>query len=234
MCIVQSITLWHSTLRTIRLTATAFDPLGSLSTCFSISAIHSSHCFSISLRLSQKWAWVTWKKKSTVRLKTRLFTLDTNLFKTRSRIANLFEHCPLDGGLSDIDVIVTGIFISWRGSAWSLITRLVEVRLRNENQRLDRHKDLKQAWCGWDPYLFRSTVPCVEQRETNFAVNVKVRIETNSVLSSCGQMYFHWRQRIVRWEMDVEFKAAISIRRVTWTRNQNLKISTNIQINKKS
>ena len=174
------------------------------------------------------------KKKSTVRLKTHLFTLDTNLFKTRSRIANLFEHCPLDGGLSDIDVIVTGIFISWRGSAWSLISRLVEVRLRNENQRLDRHKDLKQAWCVWVPFLFRSTVPCVEQRETNFAVNVKVRIETNSVLSSCGQMYFHWRQRIVRWEMDVEFKAAIPIRRVTRTCNQNLKISTKIQINRKS
>lgn len=215
-------------MRAVRPTATALEPFGSFSTCFSISAIHSSHCFSISCRFSQKWAWVTWIKAKWITKFNPLLEIKgslerwQDLFETRRRIAYLFEHGPLDGGLSNVDVVVTRVLVAGRSASRPFVARLVKVRLRDENERLNGDEDLQETGSVWIPFLFGSSVPSVEHRKANFAVVVQIWIETNCVPASGGQMHLHRWLRIIGWEIDVEFKTSVAVRRLVWPRYQNL------------
>lgn len=144
---------------------------------------------------------------------------ETNLLETRGRVANLFEHRPLDSGLSYVDVIVSRILIARRSATRALVAGLVEIRLRDENQRLDRDEHLEETGSVRVPLLFRSAVPRVEHRQAHFAVVVEIGIESDRVPAGGGQMDLHRRLRIVRREVDVKFETAVTVWRIARSRN---------------
>ena len=87
---------------------------------------------------------------------------ESDLFEAGWRIPQLFQHRPFHSGLSNIGIILSGTGIPWRCASWTLVARLVEVRLIHQYQWLNGDQYLQKTRCLGVPLLFRATVPCVE------------------------------------------------------------------------
>ncbi len=55
-------------------------------------------------------------------------------------------------------------------------------------------------------------MPGVEDTQADLSVSVEVRVEADALHSSCFQVDEHRNTRVVRWEVDVEFKAPVRVR----------------------
>ena len=109
-----------------------------------------------------------------------------HLFKASGRVADLLEHGPFDSRLANVDIIVARVLVTRSRTSRTLVARLVKVRLRYEDERLNRDEYLKKTRCVRVPFLFRSAVPSVQDGKANLAIVVQVGIESNRVTArSC-------------------------------------------------
>lgn len=67
----------------------------------------------------------------------------TDLLEARRRVAQVVEHGPARAGLVDVGVVLGGGRGAHARAAAALVARLVEVRLRDQDQGLDRYQHLK-------------------------------------------------------------------------------------------
>ena len=124
----------------------------------------------------------------------------------------MFEHRPSNGRLTNIRVVSQRLSGDGRRSARAFVARLVGIRFRNENQRLDRDENLQEGRCRV-PLLFRSAVPGVQNAQTNFSVVVQIRIETHGVISGGFEIDRRWRRRIFVRKVNVEEEITVRVRR---------------------
>lgn len=75
------------------------------------------------------------------------------------------------------------------------------------------------------PLFFRSTLPRVQNTETDFTVVVKIRIETDRVPARCLEVNHHWAVRIIRRKVHVEFETTVRVRRLSRPGYQHLAFS---------
>lgn len=116
-----------------------------------------------------------------------------DVLEAKRRLLDHLEHGPFDGGLLDVGVVLDGCDGAGGRATRALVARLVEVRLGDENERLDRDEHLKERRGLRVPALLRSTVPCVEYTQAHFAVVVEIRVEANRLVACCLQVD-HWRR----------------------------------------
>ena len=79
---------------------------------------------------------------------------------------------------------------------------------------------LEKCRCGI-PFLFRSSVPRIENTQTDLSVVVEIRIESNSVISCCFQVNRWWRRGILVGKVNVEEEASVGVGRAVRSGDQH-------------
>lgn len=142
-----------------------------------------------------------------------------NVFEAWHRVTHVIEHRPVDSARVQVMVIRIRSCGSVGRSSEALTSRLVEERIVDQNQRLNRHKNLQKA-ARIRPLLFWPSAPCVQQREANLSAIVEVRIEANAETTSCFQVHERWIVRVFGWKVDIENEASVLVWRASWTGNE--------------
>ena len=140
--------------------------------------------------------------------------------ETRRGIAQLLQHRPSNRGLANICIVFQGLSCSSRGATRAFVARLVEIRFRDEDQRLDGHQDLEKGRSGV-PFLFGSSMPGVQNAQTHFAVVVQIRVEANGVIARGLEIDRRRGSGIFVGKVDVEEKAAVGVRSAVGTGDQH-------------
>mmetsp|Transcript_10182 Transcript_10182/g.33351 ORF Transcript_10182/g.33351 Transcript_10182/m.33351 type:complete len:254 (+) Transcript_10182:531-1292(+) len=95
------------------------------------------------------------------------------------RVAHEGDH-RLDVDQERLLVVELGVFAALLATHLRLVSRLVVVRLLDENEALHGHEHLQHARRLGVPNLRAFALPCVEEREAHFSVLVEVGVDAQA------------------------------------------------------
>lgn len=64
------------------------------------------------------------------------------LLEARGWVSDLVDHCPLDGCHGDVGAVGERFLVPVGSPSGLLVTRLIEIWLRHQDERLDGHENL--------------------------------------------------------------------------------------------
>lgn len=139
-------------------------------------------------------------------------TLNDGL-KALAGILNLAEHCVLHIAIPDDVHVAFVLLLSFGCSGFLFKTRLVEVDFLRHDDRLHRHKHLKDCAQFGVPIFCCAASPSVEQRQAHLSTGVEIRVEAD-LASPCRAEVHLWRTTWISiLAKDVKLVAAMGVRR---------------------